>query len=281
MKILFPTEFSEPALNAFRYALIMTDRWEATIELFHVVYPQVGALDLPILTTQATQEMVEVARELLHVFKQKALDEVEDQLNHPVSILTEVEVGIPESSISRIVERDDIDLIIMGSRGKNRSGIDKWMGSVAAGVVQKAPCPVIVIPENAAFESSLNVAYATDISIGDPFEVWQSLKILENFNPTLHLVHVNDKEEGDQEAWDKMKEMKDFLRSKDFTANINIHHIFGQDVEKSLNNFIETQHINFLIMYQPHRGFWNRLFHKSKTKQMALHTKIPLMVQKD
>ena len=171
MKILFPTEFSEPALNAFRYALIMADRWEATIELFHVVYPQVGALDLPILTTQATQEMVEVARELLQVFKQKALTEVEDQLSHPVSILTEVEVGIPESSISRIVERDDIDLIIMGSRGENRSGIDKWMGSVAAGVVQKAPCPVIVIPENVAFESSLNVAYATDISIGDPFEV--------------------------------------------------------------------------------------------------------------
>lgn len=281
LKILFPTEFSEPSLNAFSYALRLADRWNATIELLHVVYPQVGTMDLPMITTKATQDMVEVARELLKVFLQKGLEKTGNELSQMPAIVMDVEVGVPEGSILRVVDRDQIDLIIMGSRGENRSGIDKLMGSVAVGVVQNSPCPVMVIPEKSAFSEPLKVAYATDVKAGDPFEIWQSLKMLAVFDPQLHVVHINQEEAGNLEAWEKMEEMKEFLRGKDFTKEASFHHIFGNNLENSLAQFIEAEGINFLIMYQPSRNFWNRLFHKSQTKRMALHTKIPLMVQKD
>ncbi len=63
-----------------------------------------------------------------------------------VEIVTEVIIA-EESIVSEIIEfaeRENIDLIIMGTRG--RTGFKKLLlGSVASGVVNFAHCPVLVI----------------------------------------------------------------------------------------------------------------------------------------
>jgi nucleotide-binding universal stress UspA family protein len=63
-----------------------------------------------------------------------------------IEIVTEVIIA-DESIFSEIIEfaeRENIDLIIMGTRG--RTGFKKLLlGSVASGVVNFAHCPVLVI----------------------------------------------------------------------------------------------------------------------------------------
>lgn len=63
-----------------------------------------------------------------------------------LEIVTEVIIA-EESIVSEIIEfaeRENIDLIIMGTRG--RTGFKKLLlGSVASGVVNFAHCPVLVI----------------------------------------------------------------------------------------------------------------------------------------
>lgn len=63
-----------------------------------------------------------------------------------LEIVTEVIIA-DESIFSEIIEfaeRENIDLIIMGTRG--RTGFKKLLlGSVASGVVNFAHCPVLVI----------------------------------------------------------------------------------------------------------------------------------------
>lgn len=55
-----------------------------------------------------------------------------------------VQEGDPASTICRFIEENQIDLVIMGSRGL--SGIEElFLGSVSHHVVQKASCPVLVI----------------------------------------------------------------------------------------------------------------------------------------
>ena len=66
--------------------------------------------------------------------------------NRDIEIVTEVIIA-EESIVSEIIEfaeREKIDLIIMGTRG--RTGFKKiLLGSVASGVVNSAHCPVLVI----------------------------------------------------------------------------------------------------------------------------------------
>ena len=44
-KILVPTDFSETASHAFRYALWFADQVDANLQLLHVIYPEAEPLD--------------------------------------------------------------------------------------------------------------------------------------------------------------------------------------------------------------------------------------------
>jgi nucleotide-binding universal stress UspA family protein len=62
-----------------------------------------------------------------------------------VEVVTNMEEGIPHKTITDYAEREDIDLIVMGTHG--RTGRDRVanLGSVTERVVQSAPVPVLVV----------------------------------------------------------------------------------------------------------------------------------------
>lgn len=113
-------------------------------------------------------------------------------------------------TICEVAKQKTYDLIVIGSRGTNRSTLEKLMGSVAAGVVSKADCPVLLIPDEANFGSIRTLTYATGIEGADPFEIWKGLKLLEPFAPKLCLLHVAAKKEMSTAR--KLNELKFFLR---------------------------------------------------------------------
>lgn len=53
--------------------------------------------------------------------------------------------GAPFLEIVGYARREVIDLIVMGSHGRNAIG-HLMVGSVAENVVRKAPCPVLTVP---------------------------------------------------------------------------------------------------------------------------------------
>ncbi|MFZ4427736.1 MAG: universal stress protein, partial [Saprospiraceae bacterium] len=61
-RILFPTDFSEAAQNAFRYCRSLADALSAEIFVLHVVYPEYELLDLPVLATKATHDKIDAAK---------------------------------------------------------------------------------------------------------------------------------------------------------------------------------------------------------------------------
>jgi nucleotide-binding universal stress UspA family protein len=61
-----------------------------------------------------------------------------------VDVQTETVVGRPTRAINEYVEEHDVDHVVMGSHG--RSGVTRvLLGSVAEGVVRRAPVPVTVV----------------------------------------------------------------------------------------------------------------------------------------
>jgi nucleotide-binding universal stress UspA family protein len=57
-------------------------------------------------------------------------------------------VGDPADAIIQAAEKEDADLIVMGTHG--RTGLTRLlMGSVAEAVVRKAKCPVLTIKQSA------------------------------------------------------------------------------------------------------------------------------------
>lgn len=277
--ILVPTDFSDNALNAFRYALWFADYYEADIHVVHVVYPIAEPLDYPAMAGQMMQNQIEAAQEVMKTFAKAAMVQVHAGFEPKFvpNISTEVIAGTPAEQIRSLVEENGFDLVIMGTQGEH-SNFEKTFGSVAYSTLQKSNCPVIVVPEKAVGHKIRTVAYATDFRESDPFYIWQIGKLLSPFNAIMRIVHIE--KSPDEKRAINMKEMEEFFKDHPPGLQVTFHQIATKNVEKELKAFEETWSVDLMIMAKPHRGFFERLFHKSITKRLALNTTTPLLVLK-
>lgn len=140
-RILVPTDFSKSSGNALTYAAEFARRFDAELHLLHVVQ------DLALFVPEAVmlippmgppmEQFVSAARE--------TLDRAVHELAMPdVSIIAEVAEGRPFEEIVRFAREKNIDLIVMGTHG-HTGLVHLFLGSVAAKVVRRAPCPVLTV----------------------------------------------------------------------------------------------------------------------------------------
>lgn len=157
--LLVPTDFSEPAAQALRYALEEATLHHARVTLLHVlpahtgtdVYfvtgapvPQAGfdpALERRLGAATGTQPQV-----VLDDHFEAALTQLRDLM--PASFQghwdADVAAGPPAETIVRLAHERGVDLIVMGTHG--RTGLSHaLLGSVAEKVVRLAPCPVLTV----------------------------------------------------------------------------------------------------------------------------------------
>ena len=70
------------------------------------------------------------------------LSTLESEAAEPRSRLVE---GVPAATIVRVAEEQNVDLVVLGSRGTFTAG-HAILGSVSKRVIQTAPCPVLTVP---------------------------------------------------------------------------------------------------------------------------------------
>ena len=194
--ILYATDFSPASQAAFPFVAEIARRYNSTIfaahvrglELDHVPESLNGMMAWP--STEDAWK-AEGQREV------RMLDEKFHGINHKV-IVSEGN-GKPWAFLSKIVQENNIDLIVLGTRG--RKGIEKAMlGSVAEEIFRQAPCAVVTVgPKsgipNPAFGVN-RILYATDFSEGSLAAAPYAFSLAQENEAALDLMHVIDKEEA-------------------------------------------------------------------------------------
>jgi nucleotide-binding universal stress UspA family protein len=149
-KILITVDGSEQSMDAADYAIVMAKKEDNNAQLIalHVLFSQTGYAYstnmFGLFTPSSINELLEDAKNEA----QQWFDKIKEKLygNRDIQLKTEVVVS-PTSVVGAIVdyaERENVDLIVIGSRG--RSGFKKMLlGSTASGVVTYATCPVLVV----------------------------------------------------------------------------------------------------------------------------------------
>ena len=139
-KILFPIDLASKFETLIPWVQGFAAQFNAIVYLLFVVQ------DVPpFITFYAPHCDIEDFREKVQVAaKKKMADTVKDLFKDFPKLETRVEVGVPAKMILEFADREKIDLIVMGTQG--RKGVKlALLGSVAARVVQAAPCPVVTI----------------------------------------------------------------------------------------------------------------------------------------
>lgn len=142
-RILFPTDFSEGALNALPYAVDMAKSYGAKLYMLHVIYDIATAsgLHVPhVSVDEMYKELDASARKELDKFGMDKRGDIKD-------VECTVIRGIPYEEILKFAQEKNIDLIIIGTHG--RKGLDRVLfGSTAERVVRNASCPVLTVRES-------------------------------------------------------------------------------------------------------------------------------------
>lgn len=141
-KILVAIDGSEASMDAADYAIQMAREYNSELIALHVILS-----DLTIFGPNPPRHINELKQEA-----QKYLDKIReksnfDSNNSDKKIPLRTELIASASAVGGIVgfaEKENTSLIVIGTRG--RSGFKKLLlGSVAAGVVTYAHCPVMII----------------------------------------------------------------------------------------------------------------------------------------
>ena len=148
-KILITVDGSEESMNAADYAIAMAKKEDNDAQLIalHVLYSQTGyAYSTNLFGLVTPSSINELLKDAKHE-AQQWFDKIKEKMyENDIQLKTEVVVS-STSVVSAIVdyaENENVDLIVIGSRG--RSGFKKLLlGSTASGVVTYATCPVLVV----------------------------------------------------------------------------------------------------------------------------------------
>jgi len=140
-RILFPTDFSEPAKEAQKYAMALADRFGAELHLIHVV-PEV-AMPLPDSTTAWTLPAADLKLQVAAAEKRLLQDLGPDWAEERRTVHAAV-VGNAVEEIVKYAKEHEIGMIVIGTHG--RTGLSHLLlGSVAEKLVRLATCPVLTV----------------------------------------------------------------------------------------------------------------------------------------
>ena len=149
-KILCPTDFSEPALEALKVASELAQHFSAVLLVVNIV-PPIPVPTRPIAGATLAEpglspafDVTSYLMELTNAAKEELQTLVNDHIPQGISVQLSLSSGQPDLEIIKIAKEEKADLIVIATHGQR--GWRRFLfGSVAEKVVWLAEGPVLVV----------------------------------------------------------------------------------------------------------------------------------------
>ena len=273
-KILYPTDFSPTAENAFIFALQIADHLGASIITLHAFdRPDISNFNLP-----------DSLRDIYDSIDLDAFENYEDEIPVLRDIATDngyyhvpmvhvLEEGAPVSAILRTANKNKADIIVMGTTGAGK--MEKFFfGTVAGKVLEEAHCPVIVVPDTATFDGVIDhIAVATNFTDEDAILIDSIRKFREAMGCHLHVIHIDTEQNGSADG-----QLQTFCERWKNDKNLTKHSIKNKDVNAGLDLFVREKNIDLLALLSHKKTWFEEIFDKNRAKELSFQSSIPLLI---
>ena len=267
-KIIAPVDFSEPSVNAAKYAVqLASDLADSTVTLYYVYETIIAGSDgTPLLIDPDARK--NVAMMALNNLKK----EMESISKIPVDVVAEE--GRLASCLEKYVKQNEADLIVMGITGSSK--IEQLIiGSNTLNVISKDICPVFIIPGNASYKKIDRVIFTSDLkNVTSTTPLRPLKKILDMLHPELYVVHVTATHAAVPEA-----EMTEKRKLEPLLKEYNPHYFFvlEENFTAAVDKFAEEYSADIIITVPRRHSFLSSLFKGSNTKKLAYHSSLPIL----
>ena len=274
--ILLPTDFSENAWNATKYAIELYRKKPCTFYLLNTYTPAIVHSRFMAASVQGG-----VLEDNVRSLSEKGLSDlvvqIEAECKYPdhrfetvssFSLLTE--------EIKDISETSDIDLIVTGTKGA--SGFDEvFLGSNTVRIIKAVrKRPVLVVPEDYNYSKPEKIAFATDFRRNFSLDVIKPLTSLAiNLDAEIHIVHINESEKLDK----VQKTNRDLLAEYLDPVKHQFHWMpYFSGKSDVMQYFLEENEMDMLALVHYKHGFLEELIREPVVKRVAFHAQLPIFV---
>ncbi|MGZ7117732.1 MAG: universal stress protein [Methanobacterium sp.] len=144
--MLLPTDGSKNADRAGALAIELANLSNADIVVLYVA--ETDYLESPRIANYRVNlldELMEEGKEIVEDFKDRLEESQCNGICKNTNLISKVDEGAPYDVILETMDKEDVDLTVMGASG--RHGLDRFLlGSVTERVVRKSKRPVLVVP---------------------------------------------------------------------------------------------------------------------------------------
>lgn len=213
-KILVPCDFSDPAVQAFKFATGIARKSGGEILLLHVI-------ELPVLyDTGAVLTFEEAYLKDRKAEADKNFAKMKEKWAMDIpGFQTIVEYGGAVPVIRKLIQEKKVDLVIIGTHGA--SGLKEFaIGSNAEKIVRTSDVPVIAIKKETP--EVKNIIFPTSPEIGDEELIKRVKQLQEFFGAKLHVLFVNTPASfrRDADTRPALEEMAKKFSLNNYTINI-------------------------------------------------------------
>ncbi|MXV64173.1 universal stress protein [Natronorubrum sp. JWXQ-INN-674] len=281
--ILIPTDGSDGALAGAKRGIALASRIDADVHVLSVVESRLRAgefdeLEFPPLEERAENAVEEIAR--------LAADHDEE-----IAVTTATRTGTPFQSIREYASRREIDVIIMGTKG--RTGLDRvLLGSVTENVLRTARTPVLAVPPNADESAIGDVAFEhlllpTDGSDGATIAMEWGIELAARLESMVHTLYSVDPspftgaQEPDQihDALERRgEEAIETVRDRARDAGVSISGSIASGAPASVIMTYATEHdVDLIVMGTHGRTGIGQWFLGSVTENVVRQAEVPVL----
>ena len=276
--IVVATDFSDASLIAYHYAYRLASHFQASIKVVHAFQIFVNAARPDLVEFSPTiGELQTLHEEHMANFVKEANDipQSDTLVASRVKVDTEVKLGFAAEMLIEISKDPSVDLLVLGTVGE-KDWFDRLLGSVSVEVSQGAHCPVLLVPEKADFQGFKNILYAVSEDSAKSETLRVAVDWAKYFMSNLHFVHVKT------ESNDEMKEPTSYFFShyiKEYAPDMpySINSVEAKSVMNGLWTYSSKKEIDLVVVVSHHRDFWDRFNHHSVSKDLSLHTQLPIL----
>jgi nucleotide-binding universal stress UspA family protein len=273
-RILVPIDFSEEAESAAKVAASIARKTGSEIFLVHMLELPVTTIDPAEMNTISSEPQIiyfmKLAHQKFEKFKKlpflKGLAVVETiQFTHAFS-------GIINES-----EKNNIDLIVMGSQGA--SGLQEmFIGSNTEKVVRRSKVPVLVIKKGVEDFDVKDILFASDFNKESKSTFQRVINFANLFEAKIHLLYVNTIHNFNtsKNIESRIAHFMDDFDFDNYTKNI----YNDISIEKGILSYARDIDADLIALNTHGRGGLSQLFNGSIGQELANHALRPVVTFK-
>lgn len=273
--ILVPVDFSKPAENALKVAVQLAKKNDAKITVLHVIELAESLFGTEQFNVDDEQILffMKVAKKKFNKFLQK------DYLEG-VDVVDVVDVGPASYVISENIEKQNADLVLMGSTGA--SGLQEVLiGSNTEKIVRRSEVPVLVVKKEMKEFAIKNVIFASNFEM-ESIEAFKKAKVFaDSFDAKMELLYVNLPGNQFYSTEEIREQMRSFLNEVQVPFSRD-HIIIHNDytIELGVLNAAKDAKSDLIAMPTHGRRGLSHFFNGSIGEDVVNHSTLPVITFK-